>query len=143
MTFGERLKDARLHKGYTQKQLANIIGAKHNSISNWENDQNRPDPNTIELLCSVLDISANYLLGINKSDILTPEAEEVALSYMRANPKKQIIVRMTLDLHIKEIKDKFSSPEYLLPDAASEIEGASDEDKARDDAMIEEDFNTR
>lgn len=62
---------------------------------------------------------------------------------MRANPKKQIIVRMTLDLHIKEIKDKFSSPEYLLPDAASEIEGASDEDKARDDAMIEEDFNTR
>lgn len=39
-----------------------MIGAKHNSISNWENDQNRPDPTVLETLCHVLEVTANYLL---------------------------------------------------------------------------------
>lgn len=63
MTFGEKIKDARKHKKLTQKQLAEIIGAAHNSISDWENNKNKPDPDTIELICGVLEIAPNYLLG--------------------------------------------------------------------------------
>ena len=40
MTFGKRLRESRKAKSYTQKDLANLIGAKHNSISDWENDNN-------------------------------------------------------------------------------------------------------
>lgn len=61
MSFGQQLKSARKAIGLTQKQLADAIGAKHNSISNWENDQNRPDPDTIGAICGVLNISPNYL----------------------------------------------------------------------------------
>ena len=61
-TLGSRIKQARKNKGLTQRQLADLIGAKHNSISNWEKDQNKPDPDTIELLCGVLDITPNWLL---------------------------------------------------------------------------------
>ena len=50
MAFGERLRNARKNKGLTQKQLADLIGAKHNSISDWENNKNRPDPDTIEYI---------------------------------------------------------------------------------------------
>lgn len=60
--LGTNLKNARLKKGLTQKQLAEMIEAKHNSISNWENNQNKPDPDTLELLCGVLDVSVDYLL---------------------------------------------------------------------------------
>lgn len=63
MTLGAKIKEARRKKGYTQKELADLIGAKHNSISDWENDKNKPDIDTIELLCGVLDIIPNYLMG--------------------------------------------------------------------------------
>lgn len=62
-TMGERIKMARKAKGLTQKQLGEIIGAAHTSISNWENDQNYPDMDTITRLLETLDISANHLLG--------------------------------------------------------------------------------
>ena len=65
MSFGEKLKQARKNKHLTQKQLAEKIGAKHNSVSNWENNQNKPDPDTIELICGVLDINPNFLFEIN------------------------------------------------------------------------------
>ena len=62
MSLGNRLRGARKHAGYTQKYLAQKIGAKHNSVSNWENGLNMPDPVTIESICKVLDITPNYLL---------------------------------------------------------------------------------
>lgn len=61
--LGDNLKNARKKKQLTQRQLADLIGAKHNSISNWENGVNKPDPDTIGQLCGVLGISANELLG--------------------------------------------------------------------------------
>ena len=63
LTFGNKIKSARKEKGLTQKQLAAKIGAAHNSVSDWENDKNKPDPDTIELICGVLDITPNYLLA--------------------------------------------------------------------------------
>ena len=76
MTFGEKIKDARKHKHLTQKQLAELIGAAHNSISDWENDKNKPDPDTIELICGILDIAPNYLLG-KDDEALTPFDKEL------------------------------------------------------------------
>lgn len=67
MTFGEKIKSARLAKKYTQKKLAELVNAKHNSISDWESDRYRPDMDTIELLCGALDITPSYIMG-TKSD---------------------------------------------------------------------------
>lgn len=60
--FGEKLRKTRKEKKLTQRQLADLIGAKHNSVSNWETGINRPDPDTIGLICGVLQISPNDLL---------------------------------------------------------------------------------
>lgn len=66
MTFGERLRKARKAKKLTQKELASKIGAAHNSISNWENDQNMPDPETIQYLCWELNVQPNYFFSFEE-----------------------------------------------------------------------------
>lgn len=76
MTFGEKIKQARKAKNMTQKELAALINAKHNSVSNWENDQNKPDPDTIELLCGVLDLTPNDLLKPTEKGNNTVKFEE-------------------------------------------------------------------
>ena len=111
MTFGQKLKLARKNKDYTQKDLADEIGAKHNSVSDWENDKNRPDPDTIESICNVLDVSADYLLGTkNPKDFLSPEAVNIAQAYDNADFNKQNIVRLTLGFNIKFIEKVAENP---------------------------------
>lgn len=73
LTFGEKIKEARKQKNLTQKQLADLIGAAHNSISDWENNKNKPDPDTIELLCGALKITPNYLLASTEDDFSPKE----------------------------------------------------------------------
>lgn len=63
MTLGESIRNARVAKGLTQKQLAELIGSKNNSVSNWEHGTHKPDIDTLERLCKVLDISPVELLG--------------------------------------------------------------------------------
>ncbi len=65
MTFGERLRSARKRKQLTQKELAAKVNAAHNSISNWENNQNMPDPETIQNLCWALDVQPNYFFSVD------------------------------------------------------------------------------
>jgi transcriptional regulator with XRE-family HTH domain len=75
MTFGEKIRNARISKHYTQKQLAELINAKHNSISDWEKDKSKPDMDTVELICGVLDLSPSYLVG-SKPSAPSPELSD-------------------------------------------------------------------
>ena len=100
-TFGKRLKSARTSLKLTQKELASQIGVKHNSISDWENDKNKPDPDTIELLCGVLEISPNYLLGSRCESSISPSELEHLKKYR------------SLDDHGKKIVDMVINEEYI------------------------------
>jgi len=61
--LGENIRTARIKKGFTQEQLGNFLGKSDNVITNWEKGTNRPDANMIERLCSVLEVSPNWLLN--------------------------------------------------------------------------------
>lgn len=56
------LKQARLSIPLTQKQLADAMGVKHNTISDWETGRTSPDTEQIVALCSLLKVSADDLL---------------------------------------------------------------------------------
>ena len=84
MTFGDRLRQARKAKKLTQKELAIKINAAHNSISNWENNQNMPDPDTIQNLCWALDVQPNFFFSVDTSPFPTniipmPELQKIPL----------------------------------------------------------------
>lgn len=57
------LKKYRNKAGLTQRQLADVVGVKHNTISDWESGRTSPDTDDIVLLCETLMISADALLG--------------------------------------------------------------------------------
>ena len=76
--FGMNLRKARKEKKLTQRQLADLIGAKHNSVSNWETGINKPDPDTISLICGVLHISPNDLMGSEAVPLPHPDALPVS-----------------------------------------------------------------
>jgi len=59
----ERLKELREEKGLSQTQIADAIGIRQQTISQYEKGITQPDIQTIKKLCDFFDVSADYLLG--------------------------------------------------------------------------------
>ncbi len=76
MTFGAKLKHARQEKGLTQMQLADLIGVSKSTLANYETDNREPDMFKIKKILSVLDISSDYLLGVEKQSSPSKDEEE-------------------------------------------------------------------
>jgi len=60
------LKELREEKGLSQKQLANEMGIRQQTISQYELGVTEPDIATIKKLCKFFDVSSDYLLGIEE-----------------------------------------------------------------------------
>lgn len=57
------LRAARLSKNMQQKEVANFMGVRGSTISNWENGRSQPDIDEFIKLCSIY--------GVNYTDFLT------------------------------------------------------------------------
>ena len=66
----KNLKKARKMRGLTQKDLADKLNFNEMTISNYENQKTEPDIKTIIELCAILDVSADYILGIDTKNHL-------------------------------------------------------------------------
>ena len=62
-TFQERLKLLRKEKNLTIEELAKNLGSAKSTISRYENGLREPKKDFLELLCTYLDVSTDYLLG--------------------------------------------------------------------------------
>lgn len=144
LSFGEKIKEARKAKKYTQKQLAERINAKHNSVSDWENNKNKPDPDTIELLCGVLDITPNYLLSSYSGDF-SPIEKEIIQKYRKLNFHGRQVVDFILESEYQnslKTAAVYESSIYMV-DAAHErtdIEVTDEMKNHDDDIMDDENF---
>ena len=58
-----KIKELRLEKGLTQKQLANTLGTTDDSIYSWEKGRSEPNCDMICALCNCFEVSADFLLG--------------------------------------------------------------------------------
>lgn len=61
MAFADRLKEARLKKGYTQEQIAEKIGVAKSTYTGYEKGNREPNVNTIGRLMEEFDVDANFL----------------------------------------------------------------------------------
>ena len=58
-----RLRELRLAKGLTQKEVATAIKVSPQSYGYYENWVNKPDPETLIKLADLFECSIDYLLG--------------------------------------------------------------------------------
>lgn len=68
--FGKRISECRQNLNMTQEMLAGRIGVTPQALSKWERGISYPDIPLLAQLCQVLDISADYLLGVDKKLIM-------------------------------------------------------------------------
>ena len=66
MKFQERIREELKHCGLTQKQLAEQLGVDPANITNWKTGKNIPSVETLYALCKLLNVSADYLLGLDE-----------------------------------------------------------------------------
>lgn len=66
---GQRLKSIREARGYTQEELADLIGVGTVQIYRWETEKNDPTGDMLVKLSKILNVTTDYLLD------LTPEID--------------------------------------------------------------------
>ncbi len=62
--IGEKIKELRLEIKITQKELAKLVGKSPTAVASWEQGLSEPCVNDLRTLCSIFEVSADYLLGI-------------------------------------------------------------------------------
>lgn len=63
--FGKKLKELRLEKGLSQKELGKIFNVCNQTVSFWETGSREPDFDTLKNLADFFDVTINDFLGLN------------------------------------------------------------------------------
>lgn len=61
--LNENIRKFRELRKLTQKQFAERLNKSRNVISNWERGENSPDPDTVEQICKILEVTPNQIFG--------------------------------------------------------------------------------
>lgn len=64
MSLGSRLKKEREQRGWSQIYTAQKLGITNTVLSNYERDYRDPDTATLKKIAELLEVSADYLLGL-------------------------------------------------------------------------------
>lgn len=73
MGFSEQLKKARLNKGLTQQEIANLMGITKSTYCGYETNKRHPDVAKIKQLANILDVSCDVLLETGPYECLMNE----------------------------------------------------------------------
>ena len=65
MKIGDRIKELRKEKNFSQNQLARRIGVSQKAVDYWEVGTNEPKASYIVKLAELFEVSADFLLGID------------------------------------------------------------------------------
>lgn len=63
MTIGERIKELRQEKKWTQRDLGNALGFTAVAIGSWEHGRTTPSMNAIKEIAKVFDVPVDYIVG--------------------------------------------------------------------------------
>lgn len=121
MTLGERIKSCRLAKGFTQKNVADVVGVTSKTISFYEHDDRMPPLDIIAKLTKLFDVSADYLMGLTDSQTHAPSDIEDSAMPAAKLPRKNYLSYWIGKSGIKrsEITQKLGITKETLEDYCS------------------------
>lgn len=105
MTFGEKLKAARIESGLKQTELAKKLNTTGNTISNWENNVSKPDLDTLSYICGILHVKASYFLHatLPEDEVSIPELNMIK-SYRALDQHGKETVSYILNRETERVK---------------------------------------
>ncbi len=86
MDIAQRLQELRKKAGYSQEQVAELLGLSRQAVSKWESGQGKPDIDNIVKLTEVYHVSADYILFGREKEVIVsaPEKKELSHEYKKA-----------------------------------------------------------
>lgn len=114
MEFKDRLRELRISRGYSQRELGKKLGMTNSAISMYERGEREPDYETLEAIADCFNVNMNYLLGRDDISLyyLAPEVADVASRLAEDKELYELVDRI---LHgSKEQRDKFIAMAKLL-----------------------------
>ena len=82
-TLGERLKKARKRAGMSQAQVHAATGISDKALSRYENNSSYPNPEALQKLSRLYDVSSEYILGLTED--MGSSAASAAAAYAAEN----------------------------------------------------------
>jgi transcriptional regulator with XRE-family HTH domain len=97
MTFSERLDGLLKARGMTAKQLTQELGIGATTVSDWKREKSSPSPAILVKMAHILNVSVDYLLGIEKTVVSaespdspqTPDERSLIEKYRTMSPEKR------------------------------------------------------
>lgn len=84
--FGKFIKELRINKGYTQKELAEKLFLDVSTISKWERGVSFPDITLIPNICNILEVDEHELIKCS-SDLNSKRLKEEGLKFIKIKNK--------------------------------------------------------
>ena len=103
MLIGERIKQERIKRGLTQLELGKMLGVSKVSICGYETGTRTPTVDTFLKLIDILDLKAEYALGLDINVVAELEAE-----YHVVMAKEDMVIIEELKKH-RELYNKLCS----------------------------------
>lgn len=111
MQFGEKLQMLRKNKGYSQEELADLLGVTRQSVSKWESGSTYPEMDKLLSLCKIFNVSLNDLTNEEvKKEMLQMRDKNSFKKFVFAvlemiNKSMQMIKKMTSKERVKMISE--------------------------------------
>lgn len=121
-------KKIRQDAGYTQKEIAEKLGKKQQTIASWETGQSQPDANTLFFICSVCGTTVDEAFGFNKkyNDVTSSEYDHIK-KYRRLPDRDRELVDQHMEraLEVADQTDQLQETvDHLQEELASREEPA-------------------
>lgn len=84
MDLAERLQELRKTAGYSQEQVAEMLGLSRQAISKWESGQGKPEIDNIIKMTEIYHVSTDYILLGIENQMTVPEKKKMEKEYREA-----------------------------------------------------------
>ena len=97
-----RIRELRVSRGMNQEELAALVQVSRPAIGHYERGERFPDFDTIDQLCTIFGVTADYLLG--RSDIPQPQISDEDWLLLDAYRRASLRDRQLVDSILQEYR---------------------------------------
>lgn len=122
-TIGDRIKELREAKNWTQDDLSEAAGIHRVTIAKYEAGKVEPKSTSLGRLASALGVDAGFLLG--EIDEMTDEEKELwdLREEVRRDPERRVLFSLARNADIEQVREAIA-----IIDALKRARGGSDDE---------------